>query len=163
MKKLTPEQRLANAKKSALKANSEVQKLELQIKSKKEKNTQKPIWETVTTLPQVYKHLKVDPKKDVIKIDGFDNEEHNVLENLVKKMRICKVYNEGKVLTRKDNRWYPWWYLDSSGSGLVFAHSACNVDGATTSSAARLSFLQKLSTESYAKNFKDVEEGIIGL
>lgn len=152
------------------KLNNEKQEIDSALKAaqyrlqqEQEKLTPKPIHQTVTTLRQVYKHLKCDPKKDVIKVDGFDKEEYNVLENLVKKMRICKVYNEGKIPTKKDQRWYPYWYLASSGSGLVFYHSYYGDGIATTGSAARLSFLQKLSTESYVKNFKDVEEGIIGL
>lgn len=162
-KKKTLEQEVASAKKAADKAAGKLKTLEARFLKKNTPKVSKPIYERVTTLTQVYKHLKVDQKKDVIKVDGFDKEDNKVLEGIIERIRITKVYNEGKVPKRGDQRWYPWHDLKAGGSGLVFDFSADNDDYASTSSAARLSFLKKLSTDSYARNFMATEEKIIGL
>lgn len=166
MKKQTLEQQLASAKKLKEAQELKIQKIELKLKQQKNillSKQPKPIYERITTLPQVYKHLKVNPKKDIINIDGFNIDDLKVVINIIKRMRICKVYNENKLPTKSDYRYYPWHYVKASGSGLDFRGSCYNSDGADASSAARLSFLKKLSSDSYAKNFMDIEEGIVGL
>ena len=160
--KKTLQTKLAEAKKKQNVINNEVNALETKIANKKEAKKPKPVWETITDLPAVYKKLKVDPKKDVLKIQGFDKEENKVVENIIARIRVCKVLNEGK-LPAKNERWYPIHTRKQSGAGLVFFSSNCNGDFARTSSAARLSFRDANRSNAYGRNFKDVEEGIIGL
>lgn len=156
------ESQLAAAKKVQDAAEKKVKSLEAQIAKKAEASKPKKIWEAITTLAQVHKKLKVNPKKDVLKIQGFDKEDMKVVESLIAKMRICKVYNDGK-LPAKNERWYAWFLRKTSGSGLVFNHSNfCDVY-ADTGSAARLSFIDSDRAEAYAKNFINVEEGITSL
>lgn len=163
MKKPDLKKELAEAQKKQLAANKAVEKIANKIKKAEEVKKPKSIFDEVKTPLQVFKKLKVDPTKDVIKIDGFDKADIDVLKNLVMRMRVAKVYNVGKVPKKCDKRWYPWHSLKSSGSGLVFYHSTYNDDDACTSSAARLSFVNREGSDNYVKNFMHVEEGIIGL
>lgn len=160
--KNTLENDLAKAKKAADAAQKKVNAIEAKIAKQKEAKKPKNVYDTITTLPQVYKHLKVDPIKDVIKIDGFSKEDIAVLQNLVSRMRIAKVYNGGKLPARGERRWYPWSALKHGGSGLVFSASDYDDGSACTSSAAHLAFLSEEGSDKYFKNFQKVEEGIIG-
>lgn len=162
MKKPNLQQELATANKAVEAAKAKAEAIQNKINKEAEKNKPKSLFDTITTLPQVYKHLKVDPKKDIIKIAGFDKEDHEVLQNIVSRMRVAKVYNNGVVPQRGDERWYPWSRL-ASGAGLVFHTSFFVDDFACTGSAARLAFLSEEGSTKYFKNFKQVEEKIIGL
>ncbi|MES2287536.1 MAG: hypothetical protein V4547_17710 [Bacteroidota bacterium] len=163
MKTTDLQKQLAAANKVVETAKKKADAIQAKIKAAAEKKKPKSIYDTVTTLPHVYKHLKVDPKKDVIKIDGFSKEDIECLQNIVSRMRIAKVYNGGKIGQRNEGRWYPWSYLKSGGSGLVFDGSTYDDDHATAGSAARLAFLSEEGSTKYFKNFQNVEEGIIQL
>jgi hypothetical protein len=143
-------------------AENKVNDIKSKIKQEAENNKPIPIYEKITTLKEVCEHLKHEPEKDVINVNGFDEADHEVLKNIVSRMRICKVYNEGK-LPAKNERWHPWHTRSSAGAGLVFNGSRYNGDGANSSSASRLSFLDKNRSDAYAENFMSVEEGIIQL
>jgi hypothetical protein len=155
---MTTAQKLAKAKKEVEKLTAQLEKENL----KKESSKPKPAYETANTLPAIYKHLKINPKTDSLKIAGFDEEDYECIKNLITRMRICKVYNEGN-LPAKNERWHPWHTISSAGAGLVFNGSYYGDDCANASSASRLSFLDKNRSDAYAKNFMSVEEGIIQL
>jgi hypothetical protein len=157
------QQELQAAEKAKALAEKKIQQVNEKIQKQQDKNKPKNIWDKIKTLSQLYKHLKVDPKKDVINIQGFDKEDTKVLENLVTRMRVCKAYNENRVPKRGNKRYYPYHYLNSAGAGLVFGNSAYNDVVAHSGSAARLSFLTKEGSDNYAKNFLNVEENIISL
>jgi len=163
MKTKSLESQLADANKAIDAAKKKADAIQAKINAQAEKKKPKSIYDTVTTLPQVYTKLKVDPKKDVIKIDGFNKEDIEVLQNIVSRMRVAKVYNEGKVPEKGGERWYPWSYIKAGGPGLVFSRSNCSDGFASASSAARLAFLSEEGSDKYFKNFQKVEEGIIGL
>lgn len=139
---------------------SEIAKLEEQKALEAEKNN--PL--AIKTLTGIHEKLGVDPAKDKFTFDGFTEEDNKVIENIVARMRVCKVYNEGK-LPAKDERWYPWHTRKSgsASSGLVFADSCCHDGSADLNSASRLSFVSDKASRAYAKNFMDIEEGIIQL
>lgn len=143
-------------------ARKKVQALEAKAAKEAEAKKPKNTWETIKTLIEVYKHLKCNPKKDVIKIDKFSKEEHDLLHGIVERMRVCKVYNDGK-LPAKNERWYPWSMRKSSGSGLVFGNSSYDGVSAFLTSASRLSFVDSSRSNAYAKNFMKTEEKIIQL
>lgn len=95
---------------------------------------------------------------DDVRIVGFTPEENNVLKNVIKKMRIVKVYNGGHVFKRGERRYYP--YYDVS-SGFVFCNTNFFDSFANTASAPRLAFKDDILCRDYAKKFNDVEQGII--
>lgn len=162
MKTQTLQQELEAAKKVADREQKKVKELEDKIAKAEEAMEPKNAWETIKTLLAVYKHLKCNPKKDVIKIDKFTKEEHEVLIGIVERMRVCKVYNDGK-LPAKNERWYPWSARKTAGAGLVFSHSYYNGGLALLNSPSRLSFVNSEASDAYAENFMKTEEKIIQL
>ncbi|MES2287638.1 MAG: hypothetical protein V4547_18225 [Bacteroidota bacterium] len=120
----------------------------------------RPIYEKITTLPQVYDYLKIDVSTDKVKLAGFTEAEYNVLNGLIARMRIAKCYNELITPKLSDYRHYPF-HRVSGGSGLVFHHSDYDDDCAHTGSAARLAFLSEEGSDAYDRNFHHIEEQII--
>jgi len=92
--------------------------LRKQIEDIKEANKPKLITDLINGYPDILRMLEADESKDVISIDKFDEDETKVILEIIKKMRICKVYNEGWLPKRGERRYYA--YYDVS-SGFVFA------------------------------------------
>ena len=151
-----------NTEKQIAETQKKLDSLKAKLAREAEKSKPKTNHESITTLSGIFKFLKCDPKKDVLKIDKFTKEETAVVEAVVERVRICKVYNDGK-LPAKTERWYPWFTRSSAGAGLVFNFSYCIDDSAGLYSAARLSFLDRARSDAYAKNFIKTEEKAIQL
>lgn len=133
-----------------------------EIETLRKQNSTNPI-EKFQSERDIYTHLGVDPSKDSISIDGFDDGQINVLKAVIKKMRFCEAYNGRKKLTLDDKRHYNWYYRSSPGSGLVFHHSLCNDDHATLISASRLSFSSEKHLRHARENFPELDLNIIDL
>ena len=97
---------------------------------------------------------------DNIKVAGFDDAENKVVQSLVKKMRIAKVYNEGWLPVRGENRWYPWYDVSS---GFVFDRTDYDYTRATSGSAARLCFKSDELARDFAKKFIQIDADFIDL
>mgnify|MGYP001609316531 CR=1 FL=1 len=148
---LTLEQQLVASEKKSQEIRNEIEK-------RNEANKPIGIMSKINGISDVLEILGADEGKDVIKIDKFDEAETNVIKNVIKKMRIVKVYNEGHVFKRGDKRHYP--YYDIS-SGFVFSATFYDNTNARTTSAPRLAFKNRDLTLDYVKKFNDVEQGII--
>lgn len=123
----------------------------------------KDVTQEINDIKDIYKKLGVNPDNDTIKVDGFDEGQLKVVKALIAKMRICEVYNGAKKLNRGDKRWYHWFRLSSSGSGLVFGSSLYNGGDAYTSSASRLSFREEKFLKDFLSKFQNIDEDIIDL
>jgi hypothetical protein len=112
--------------------------------------------------PSVCNILGVDPSDRAIKIEveGFNVDELMVVRNFIKKMRVCKVLNEGWLPKRGDRRWYSWYDVSS---GFVFGNTSCADTTANTTSASRLCLKNEPLAMFFSTNFKDIDEGIIDL
>lgn len=97
---------------------------------------------------------------DEVKVKGFNDSENELVKNLIKKIRIVKVYNEGWIPKRGERRHHP--YYDVS-SGFVFYFAGFDSMIADTSSASRLCFKNVELTKDYANKFGDVEQKIIDI
>lgn len=95
-----------------------------------------------------------------IEVEGFDEQETNVVKAIIKKMRVCKVLNKGHRFKRGDNRWYSWYNISS---GFVFGSAAYDSSGAGTCSASRLCFLDEKVAKHFSDHFKGIDEEIIDL
>ncbi len=105
----------------------------------------------------ILKRLRVDDRQDKLSIVGFDEEDHEFVRNLIRKVRISKVYNEKKKTFKAGEcRWYNWYKLDSSG--FAFNASSYDFSLANTGSASRLCFAEKSCAEDVAKKFKSIDE-----
>lgn len=124
---------------------------------------EKPACERLKKWADICQEVGANPNQDLLMANQkvFDKDDLRVLENVAKRLLICRVFNEGKVLGLKDRRHYPYHTVKSSGSGLVFFASNFTDDNAATSSSARLSFKDYEGSNAYAAQFMDVEEGII--
>lgn len=111
----------------------------------------------------VYATLKCDPRKDLISIDGFDEEQTDMVKAVIKKMRVCEAINGRKKLLQSEKRWFNWYRKGSSGSGLDFYCSHYTVDYAFLSSAARLSFFSEEALRHARENFPELDLNIIDL
>ena len=97
---------------------------------------------------------------DEVKIKGFNDAENKMVKAIIKKMRICKVYNGGVLPKRGEQRWYSWYNVSS---GFVFDNTYYVDSNANTGSASRLSFLESKYANDFVKKFKDVDEAIIDM
>ena len=97
---------------------------------------------------------------DDVRIKGFDDAENKMLQAVIQKIRICKVYREGKTFKVGDKRWYCWYNVSS---GFSFINSSCDNGGADTASASRLSFDSEEKLMDFVKKFKDIDKAIIDL
>jgi len=120
------------------------------------------ITDHVKTYRDVCEHLRVSDSDCSIKIEveGFSCGEISVAKNLIKKMRICKVLNEGWVPKRGERRWYAYWNVSS---GFVFLIANCDDSSADSASASALCFKTDELARHYAKYFEDIEKAIIDL
>ena len=107
--------------------------------------------------------LGVSSKDNDIKIEveGFDDLDNKTLLNIVKAMRIAKVYNKGEEFKTIDQPRFYAWFKFSSGSGFVFDGTTYDYTFASASSAARFAFLRREDAEDAAKKFPDVYGNII--
>ncbi len=96
---------------------------------------------------------------DEVKIKGFDEADNKVIINTIRKLRWCKVVNEGWLPKVGENRFYVWWRWVSSG----FVFDAANYVGtnAHSSSASRLCFKDRPLAIHFSENGKSIDEGII--
>lgn len=155
------EKRIADAK--SLVARLEAQLTQQQSEARFEK-LQKRIIKTHTAPRHIYKTLKVNPKNDKIKVQGFDKQDYDVLHSIILRMRVCKVYNNGKLLNQDDRRHYPYYSLNKSAHRhLVFLNSYSGNDNVGLTSAPRLCFITGAASDSYGKNFIENEEKAIQL
>ncbi len=97
---------------------------------------------------------------DKVNIKGFDESENKVISALIKKMRICKVYNEGERIKRNEKRWYSWYNVSS---GFAFGNSGCHYSGASAGSASRLCLKNEKLLEDFTKKFQYIDEQIIDI
>lgn len=118
------------------------------------------ITERVNNYNDILEISGVSESDDNVSIKGFDESENKVLKNIIKKMRIVKVYNEGWLPKRGDRRHYAWWDVRS---GFAFNGSSYDGSFAHTTSASRLSFKSSELVLDAAKKFKDVDEAIIDI
>lgn len=140
-------------------AESEKKSAELreQIEEKKQKNKTKNICDEISDYSDILKKLDADESKDIIVVDKFDESDINWLKEIIRKVRICKVYN-GRLPKRGDRRWHNWYDISS---GFVFYGTGYDVTGACTASSSRLCFLEKEHNNDFVKKFPDVDEAII--
>ncbi len=101
---------------------------------------------------------KYDESKDVVSIDNFSEEENKVISAIIKKMRICKVYNEGERIKRNEKRWYNWY---DTHSGFAFYLSG--YDSSYAYSASRLCLKNEKLLEDFTKKFQYIDEQIIDI
>ena len=97
---------------------------------------------------------------DEVKVKGFDEEENEVLKFVIKKMRICKIYREGRIIKLGEERWYAWYDVSS---GFVFCNTFYDDSTADTSSASRFALPNKEKLRDFVKKFKYIDEKIIDL
>ena len=118
------------------------------------------ITDRITSYESVCDYLRVSSSDCSIKVEveGFSCEEIKVAKNLVKKMRIAKVLNEGWFPKRVEQRWYVWFDVSS---GFVFYNAFYDGSYAYATSASRLCFKTEELALHYAKHFSDVEENIV--
>jgi hypothetical protein len=156
--KETLEQQLVDSEKKRLAAEQKSLELKKQIQAIEDANKPKPIEERVNDMGDILNILGADENNDIIKIDKFDNAEHLFVQNIIKKMRIVKVLNEGWLPTKGDYRYYNWYDVSS---GFVFRTSAYDVTVARAASASRLCFKNSKLARFMFERFKNVEKGII--
>ncbi len=97
---------------------------------------------------------------DEVSIKGFNSSENELVKNLIKKIRVCKVYNEGWLPKRGDQRWYNWYNVSS---GFVFFTAGYVAAGAFTSSASRLCLKSRALSEDFDKKFAYIDKAIISV
>jgi hypothetical protein len=100
----------------------------------------------------------VNANDDEVSIKGFEKEENELVKNLIKKIRTCKVYREGWFPKRGDRRYYNWYNVSS---GFVF-HDTYYAD-TLASSASRLSFETDEKAKDFHKKFGYIDQAIIGI
>ena len=160
MKKQKPtlEQQLAALEKTKASAENKSAVIRKQIEARDKAKAPKSILDRVSGMKDVMKILGASEAKDVIKIDKFDAAENEFIKNIIKKVRICKVYNEGKRLTKNDYRYYNWYDISS---GFVFHDSLYVASIAAAASASRLCVDSSEKSKDIFKKFPEVENAII--
>ena len=128
------------------------------IADEKKSNAPKSIIDKINDYNDILKISGVKESDDEVSVKGFDAAENEFVKNIIKKMRICKVYNEGKRLTKTDRRYYNWYDLSS---GFVFDDAYCADSLANTASASRLCVDSSEKSKDILKKFPEVEQGII--
>ena len=139
---------------------NEVSEIRKQIKARDAANKPKSITDKINGYNDILTILGADESKDNISIDLFTEAETKVVKAIIKKMRICKVYNQGVLPKRGGQRWYSWYNVSS---GFVFHYSYYDDTHAFTGSASRLSFLNEKLLKDATKKFQDVDEAIIDM
>lgn len=124
----------------------------------------KPVMERINGYNDVCKEYGIKPSDKLVSVNPklFDEVDIRTLENLAKRILTVRLYNGDKKTKRNSPRYFPY-YKFSSGAGLVVNGSYYSVDYACTSSAARLSFVEKEHSDDYGRKFIDDEKGIINL
>ena len=151
--------KLAEADKKVNEAEAKKASLLKEIEAINKANQLKNICDQINDYSDILSILGADEKKDVIKIDKFDDAEHELVRNFIKKVRIPKAYNQGWLPKVGDSRWYSWWRWVSSG--FAFDDSSYGDSCAHATSASRLCFKDDARTRDAAKKFPDVEEAFI--
>lgn len=116
--------------------------------------------EGINDYNDILKAWNVQASDDEVNIKGFDHDENEVVKNVIRKIRACKVYNGGNIAKRGDTRWYTWYNVSS---GFAFYDTAYGVTYAGTASASRLCFLEQVNANDFAKKFQYIDEAIIDL
>jgi hypothetical protein len=157
--KETLQQKLLDKQKEAQKATNEANDIIKQIEAIDNANKPKSIIEQINDYSDVLRlNNNADENKDTIVIDQFDADEHRFLQNIVRKMRICKAYCQGKIFTIKDRRYYNWYNVSS---GFVFGSASYGGTFANAASASRLCVDTDEKSIDIFKKFPEVEKGII--
>ena len=103
-----------------------------------------------------------DSESIKLQIQGFDFTELSVVKNLVKMMRISKVYNRGWFPKAGEKRYFAWFeFSSSSPSGLRFLYSGYDDDIVNASSASHLCFKTSEDAEDAAKKFPEIYAGMM--
>ncbi len=102
----------------------------------------------------------VSESDDNVSIKGFSSEENELLKNIIRKIRVCKVYNEGWLPKRGERRWYNWYNVSS---GFVFSSTSYDDACATTSSASRLCLRDEKLAKDFDNKFRYIDEAIIDI
>ena len=142
MKKQTLEQQLkAVTKQKELAAKKEKQ-LQDKINAEKLKNKPKSIIDKVKTIKDVLAISK--PSKEVLVLVKYSGSDELLLHSKYEMIcvLIAKALNEGwrPKMDGSENRYYPWFYLQSSSvsSGFEFNDTNYDYDNANANSASRL-------------------------
>lgn len=133
--KISLEQQLAEAEKAAKVQENKVKLIREKIQKKAEANKPKSIMDIVNSFNDVLKIAK--PTKGELAIINYSGKSKRlaVARDFMILSMIAEVLNEGKILTLKDDRHYPYFAVSS---GFVF-HCTDYVDTfADASSASRL-------------------------
>ena len=120
----------------------------------------KSITDRVGNYDDVLDILHLTKSADDVKVTGFDDAENLVIRNVIKKMRIVKVYNEGWLPKRGERRYYAWYNVSS---GFVFDYTNYGDMRANATSASRLCLKNEALTMDFVKKFQDVDQGIIDI
>ncbi len=126
----------------------------------------KPAKDFIKNYQDICDELQVNSDDSEIKIEvpEFNEIEIKVVKSFIKKMRISKVYNKGKLPTKKDKRYYYWHEFSSSApSGLRFGHTHYDDVTASATSAAHLSFLEDASAKDVGTKFVDIDADFYAL
>ena len=102
----------------------------------------------------------VKSSADKVNIEGFNQEENEVIENTIRKLRACKVINEGWLPKRGERRYYNW---HDVSSGFVFGAAYCDDTFAYTGSASRLCFKEERLAKHFHNTMSHIDKGIIGI
>jgi len=106
--------------------------------------------------------VSADDEDMVIEIEGFNQQDNNLMIALAKKIRIAKVYNQGWLPKVGENRYYPYFCV-VAGSGLSFHRTNYDSSHAWTSSASRLCFKTDELADDAGKKFIDIDNDLIEL
>lgn len=145
---LSMEKELSSIEKKSEQFNKQAEALRNKIKAEKEKNKPKSILELINSFEDACKYKKVKPSSI------YDAKRDTPDEVAYKKIKFThKVLNNGHKfkMDNSEERWYAWWYLNSSGSGFVFNVSFCNYSYAGASSSARLCLIDEPTAKHSAK------------
>ena len=119
----------------------------------------KSITDRVGNYDDVLDILHLTKSADDVKVTGFDDAENLVIRNVIKKMRIVKVYNEGWLPKRGERRYYAWYNVSS---GFVFDYTDYGDTNAGTTSASRLCLKNTELAEHSGKIFIQYHKNVIG-
>jgi F0F1-type ATP synthase beta subunit len=154
------QEELSDKQKAAEKLTNESKELKKKIDAIDNANKPKTIMERVNDYNDILTILGTDESKDVIVLDKFTEEDMNVVKAFIQKVRISKVYNEGKRFTKDDRRYYNWYDVSS---GFGFGDAVFDRANATTLSASRLCFNSSEKSRDAAKKFWYIDEAFIDL
>jgi hypothetical protein len=112
----------------------------------------KSIMERVKTFEDACHEVKLDPKS-ALPYENPETEDEEYMNAIMQLRIISRALNEGKRLTLKDARWFPYYYVSS---GFVFHDTRYGGSAASTASASALCFKTSELAEYAGKQFIDI-------